>query len=70
MFLCQGGSILSVGIFSDLLIQRACGCQTLFTPRHVHEWLILMIAITCLPFGTLLLVQALILHVVRKKPTK
>lgn len=70
MFLCQGGSILSVGIFSDLLTQRACSCQIPFTPRHVHEWLLLMITITCLPFGTLLLVQAVVLHVMHREPMK
>jgi hypothetical protein len=65
MLLRQGGSILSVGIFCTLLMQRDCGCQIPFAPVHSHEWLLVIGAMTFLPFGMLLLVIAMVLQLLR-----
>jgi hypothetical protein len=65
MLLRQGGSILGLGIFCALLMQRDCGCQIPFAPVHNHEWLLVIGAMTFLPFGMLLLVIATVLQLLR-----
>ncbi|HEY0308721.1 MAG TPA: hypothetical protein VGB94_11215 [Acidobacteriaceae bacterium] len=51
----SGGSILAVGLLSALLTATVLGGIGRQGPHTNLGWLTLMIALGCLPFGTLLL---------------
>jgi hypothetical protein len=65
MLLRQGGGILSVGLLCTLLMQGDCNCQIPFAPVNSREWLLVIGAMTFLPFGILLLVIAMVLQLLR-----
>ena len=50
----SGALILAVGIVAALLIQFAFGGMSRQGPHTNMGWLLLMVAMTCLPFGFML----------------
>jgi hypothetical protein len=66
MFLRQGGVTVGVAILSVLLMQQSCNCVINLEPQSVHQWLLMAIAMMCLPFGILLLVICVVIQLCRE----
>ena len=70
MFFRQGGGTVAVGVFCVVLMQITCSFGTSWQPDLIHEWFLLIVALMCLPFGTLLVAIGLVTEIVRTDQVK